>query len=135
MRAADIVSHAPFVEARVGQDAAIAELARAALIFSDNAAANLLLGTIGGPAGLTAWLRATGDRTTRLDRRETALGECGPARQRPPQPIACCFAGALGMRGTAAGAGGVKRCQPAGPSRSIGWKRTLYCIRAEPSTQ
>ena len=51
----------------------IVALCEAAVTLSDNTAANLLLGTIGGPASLTAWLRATGDGVTRLDRTEPAL--------------------------------------------------------------
>lgn len=35
---------------------------------SDNTAANLLLRQLGGPAGLTRYVRRLGDRLTRLDR-------------------------------------------------------------------
>jgi len=35
--------------------------------MSDNTAANLLLHTVGGPAGLTAYARSLGDQMTRLD--------------------------------------------------------------------
>ena len=45
-------------------------------------AGNLLLDSFGGPAGLTAWLRALGDGVTRLDRRETALNEARPGDPR-----------------------------------------------------
>ncbi len=51
----------------------IEALCAATVTVSDNAAANLLLGEIGGPPALTAWLRATGDGVTRLDRTETEL--------------------------------------------------------------
>jgi beta-lactamase class A len=40
---------------------------------SDNTAANLLLARVGGPVGLTNFLRVLGDPTTRLDRNEPAL--------------------------------------------------------------
>lgn len=51
----------------------VAALCEAAVIYSDNAAANLLLGIIGGPAGLTRFWRTIGDDTSRLDRIEPAL--------------------------------------------------------------
>lgn len=45
----------------------------AVVSFSDNTAANLLLGLIGGPSALTAFLRNLGDDVTRLDRYELEL--------------------------------------------------------------
>jgi beta-lactamase class A len=71
--AGDIVVHSPAVAPRVGGTMAVGELCEATITISDNAAANLLLREIGGPAALTRWLRATGDRVTRLDRTEPAL--------------------------------------------------------------
>jgi beta-lactamase class A len=68
-----IVAHSPFSQTRVGKSATIAELCGSAIIDSDNAAANLLLDTVGGPAGLTRFLRSIGDPVTRLDRVEPAL--------------------------------------------------------------
>jgi beta-lactamase class A len=53
----------------------VADLCQAALVRSDNTAANLLLKTIGGPAGMTRFARSIGDQVTRLDRWETALNE------------------------------------------------------------
>jgi beta-lactamase class A len=53
--------------------ASLGVLAEAAQVTSDNAAANLLLARLGGPAGFTAKLRALGDTTTRLDRNEPQL--------------------------------------------------------------
>lgn len=76
--AADIVSNSPFCEARVGGSASVAELCHATITVSDNAAANLLLRAIGGPAGFTRWLRSVGDPATRLDRWETDMGEAKP---------------------------------------------------------
>ena len=74
--AADVVSWSPVVDAADGATGlAVGELCRAAVTVSDNTAANLLLARHGGPAGLTAWLRATGDDTTRLDRNEPSLNE------------------------------------------------------------
>jgi beta-lactamase class A len=42
-------------------------------VCSDNTAANLLLETLGGPAGLTKFFRSIGDATSRLDRNEPML--------------------------------------------------------------
>jgi beta-lactamase class A len=49
---------------------------------SDNGAANLLLATLGGPEGLTALLRESGDDLTRLDRWEPALNDGPPGHER-----------------------------------------------------
>ena len=80
--AADLVPYAPFTETRVGKTATIAELCEAAVTLSDNAAANLLLTTIGGPVGLTRFIREQGDHVTRLDRIEPALNEAKPGDPR-----------------------------------------------------
>ena len=53
----------------------VAALCAAAIEHSDNTAANLLLGTVGGPAGVTSYLRGIGDPVTRLDRYEPALND------------------------------------------------------------
>ena len=76
--AGDIVGHSPFCEKRVGGTASVGELCHATITVSDNAAANLLLRTIGGPAGFTRRLRAFGDPVTRLDRWETIMSEATP---------------------------------------------------------
>jgi beta-lactamase class A len=70
----DIVPHSPRTEPQLAQGfLTVADLTAAIIEVSDNTAANLLLGLIGGPAGLTAGLRAFGDETTRLDRYEIEL--------------------------------------------------------------
>jgi len=51
----------------------VADLCEASMTWSDNTAANLLLSSIGGPEGLTRYLRSIGDATTRLDRMEPDL--------------------------------------------------------------
>ena len=80
--ARDIVPVSPVTGQHVGQSMTVAELCRATMIFSDNAAANLLLPLIGGPPGIGAFARTLGDRATRLDRMETDLGECTPGDPR-----------------------------------------------------
>ena len=60
----------------------MAELCAAAVTLSDNTAGNLLLDSFGGPPALTAFARALGDTTTRLDRREPALNDVPPGDAR-----------------------------------------------------
>ena len=72
----DLVSWSPGTEAYTGgRGMTVAALCEAAVTQSDNTAANLLLKSFGGPAGLTAFLRSIGDKATRLDRYEPALNE------------------------------------------------------------
>lgn len=79
---ADYVSHSPTVEKHFGGTLTIAELCEATITLSDNAAANLLLPLVGGPAGLTAFLRGLGDGVTRLDRIEPMMSEAAPGDPR-----------------------------------------------------
>lgn len=53
----------------------VAALSEAILTVSDNAAANLLLTRVGGPAALTAWLRSIGDTATSVNRTEPTLNQ------------------------------------------------------------
>lgn len=72
----DLLDYAPVVKKNLKRGRmSMAELAAAAIEVSDNSAANLLLPMIGGPEGLTRFLRAHGDDVTRLDRTEPALNE------------------------------------------------------------
>ena len=69
-----IVSHSPVTGAlTAGERISVAALCDAAITQSDNTAANRLLRLVGGPAGLTRFLRAHGDESTRLDRYEVEL--------------------------------------------------------------
>ncbi len=70
-----LLFNSPLTEPHAGGTMTVAALCQAALTRSDNTAANLLLGTIGGPAGLTGFSRSLGDTVTRLDRIETSLNE------------------------------------------------------------
>ncbi|MGK6319186.1 class A beta-lactamase [Sphingomonas sp. DT-204] len=79
---ADIVSHSPVVERRVGDAMTLAELCHATMTESDNGAANLLLPLVGGPAGVTRFARTLGDKVTRLDRYEPILNEAAPGDPR-----------------------------------------------------
>jgi beta-lactamase class A len=78
-----VVTYSPLTESQVGGEGmTLAALCEAAIVISDNTAGNLLLEPLGGPAGMTAWLRSLGDRTTRLDRIEPALNEAAPGDPR-----------------------------------------------------
>ncbi|MGR6465734.1 class A beta-lactamase [Rhizobium sp. PAMB 3182] len=74
----------PVAEKRVGgAGMTIAELCEAAVCWSDNTAANLLLKRFGGPKALTAFFRSIGDSASRLDRMEPGLNyHEGPDDQR-----------------------------------------------------
>jgi beta-lactamase class A len=83
IRKEDLVGYAPVTEKHVGgAGMTMSELCEAAVTMSDNGAANLLLASIGGPAGWTAYVRTLGDEVTRLDRNEPGLNECAPGDPR-----------------------------------------------------
>lgn len=78
-----LVTYSPVTQSRTGPPGmTVAELCHAAVAVSDNTAANLLLATLGGPGGLTAFVRSLGDRHTRLDRIEPELNEATPGDPR-----------------------------------------------------
>jgi beta-lactamase class A len=78
-----LLDYAPIAKAHVGEGAmTVADLCAAAIDWSDNTAANLVLQTIGGPAGFTAFARSLGDTVTRLDRNEPSLNESLPGDPR-----------------------------------------------------
>ncbi|MFK3971706.1 class A beta-lactamase [Pseudomonas sp. NPDC087358] len=71
-----LVPYSPTTEKHVdGKGLSVGSICEAAVTLSDNTAANLLLDSFAGPPALTAWLRASGDQVTRLDRREPELNE------------------------------------------------------------
>ncbi|SPJ34966.1 class A beta-lactamase [Kushneria phyllosphaerae] len=76
VKTSDLTGWTPITEKHLGGPGmTIAELCQAAVAWSDNAAANLLIERLGGPADITAFLRSIGDITTRLDRTEPTLNE------------------------------------------------------------
>ena len=77
-----LVTYSPVTEKHVATGMTLAELCEAAITLSDNTAGNLLLAAIGGPEGLTAFMRTLGDDVTRLDRIETELNEARPGDPR-----------------------------------------------------
>ena len=57
----------------------ISKLCAAALQYSDNTSANLLMKVLGGPSAVTAYARSIGNAEFRLDRWETELNTCIPS--------------------------------------------------------
>jgi beta-lactamase class A len=79
----DILAWAPVTKKYLPEGGMTLEaLCFAAIAYSDNTAGNLLLQTLGGPAGLTAYARSLGDNMTRLDRMEPDLNDVLPRDER-----------------------------------------------------
>jgi beta-lactamase class A len=73
---ADLLEYAPIARQHVGEGAMpVSELCAAAIEYSDNTAANLLLREMGGPPALTRFARSLDDAVTSLDRNEPALND------------------------------------------------------------
>ncbi|MFE3453934.1 class A beta-lactamase [Nonomuraea sp. NPDC059194] len=79
---ADLKPNSPVTEKHVKDGLSVARLCEAAITLSDNTAGNMLLKQIGGPAGLTAYLRTLKDPISRLDRWETELNDWSPKERR-----------------------------------------------------
>jgi beta-lactamase class A len=81
--ATEILEYAPVTKEHLKEGGmALGALCEAAIAQSDNTAGNLLLDTIGGPAGVTKFARSLGDRITRLDRKEPELNSAIPGDER-----------------------------------------------------
>jgi beta-lactamase class A len=70
---ADLLAVSPVTMANVAKGLSVEALCAAVIHVSDNTAANLLLERLGGPSQITAFFRAIGDSTSRLDRNELSL--------------------------------------------------------------
>ncbi len=73
-----LITHSPVTEKHVDGGMTVGELCEATVTQSDNAAANLLLDTFGGPKALTAFLRGLGDKVTRCDGYEPGINVVKP---------------------------------------------------------
>lgn len=74
-----LVDYSPVTKDRIQpKTMTLGELCAAAVIYSDNTAANLVFDHIGGPQGLTTFLREMNDLVTRSDRTEPTLNEAVP---------------------------------------------------------
>jgi len=81
--AKEILEYAPVTKEHLKDGGmTLGALCAAAIEQSDNTAGNLLLNAIGGPAGLTNFVRTLGDRVTRLDRIEPELNSAIPGDER-----------------------------------------------------
>ena len=77
---ADLQEYAPVAKANVDRGGMTLEtICAGAIEVSDNTCANLILDALGGPQGVTNFVRDLGDQTTRLDRTEPTLNRPGPA--------------------------------------------------------
>jgi len=90
--AKEILEYAPVTKEHLKDGGmTLGALCAAAIEQSDNTAGNLLLNAIGGPAGLTNFLRTLGDRATHLGRIEPELNSAIPGDERDTTtPAAIC---------------------------------------------
>jgi beta-lactamase class A len=81
-RAADLRDNSPVTRKHLATGMPLRDLIAAALQYSDNTAADLMLNRLGGPGGLQDALRALGDTTTHCDRTEPSLNDVVPGEVR-----------------------------------------------------
>lgn len=74
----DLLPNSPITGKHLEEGMTVSALCAATMQYSDNAAANLLMKILGGPAAVTAFARSIGDQTFRLDRWETELNSAIP---------------------------------------------------------
>ncbi len=76
---ADLQSYGPVAKQHVAEGSmTLGDLCAAAIEWSDNTAANLILRELGGPSTVTQYARGIGDPVTRLDRNEPTLNTAIP---------------------------------------------------------
>jgi len=79
----DLLDYAPVAKQHVESGRlSVGALCGAAVVWSDNTAANLLLTQLGGPKAVTDYARSLGDKVTRLDRMEPELNRVAPGDPR-----------------------------------------------------
>jgi beta-lactamase class A len=78
----DLARYSPISEKHVDDGMTVAELCAAALQYSDNTSANLLMKILGGPSAVTAFARSIGNSEFHLDRWETELNTAIPGDPR-----------------------------------------------------
>ena len=69
----DLLAVSPATTRNLATGMTVEALCEAAIVYSDNTAASLLIASVGGPSGVTNFWRSLGDKTSRLDRVEPAL--------------------------------------------------------------
>jgi beta-lactamase class A len=80
--AGDLVEYSPITAQHVSAGMTLRAIMAAALDYSGNTAANLLLNQLGGPRRLQEALRRLGDTTTDADRTEPTLNDATPGDPR-----------------------------------------------------
>jgi beta-lactamase class A len=80
--AGEILDYAPVAKKHAGRTMTLFDLCAAAMAWSDNTAANLILKGLGGPAEATAFVRSLGDESTRIDRMEPDANIISPGDPR-----------------------------------------------------
>ncbi|MCI4066351.1 class A beta-lactamase [Micromonospora sp. R77] len=78
----DLVTYSPITEQHVAEGMTLRAIVDAAVRYSDNTAANLMLRRLGGPQKFEKELREIGDKVTDPARYETALNEARPGDRR-----------------------------------------------------
>lgn len=81
-RGSDLVDYSPITSQHVRTGMTLQAVMQAALEYSDNTAANLLLEQLGGPHQVQQELRGLGDTTTNADRNEPSLNDATPGDTR-----------------------------------------------------
>lgn len=81
-KSSDLVEYSPVTSEHVATGMTLEAVMEAALEYSDNTAANLLLQQLGGPHQLQQALRGIGDPTTNSDRNEPSLNNATPGDSR-----------------------------------------------------
>ncbi|MDR6887220.1 MULTISPECIES: class A beta-lactamase [Variovorax] len=74
----DLLPNSPITGKHLEEGMTVSAMCAATIQYSDNAAANLLMKILGGPAAVTAYARSIGDQAFRLDRWETELNSAIP---------------------------------------------------------
>ncbi|MFI0186758.1 class A beta-lactamase [Streptomyces sp. NPDC017082] len=110
----DLLPNSPRTAEQVATGMTVADLCAAAIQYSDNAAGNLLLREIGGPAGLTRFYRSLGDEVSRLDRWEPELNTAVPG---DPRDTTTAAAAAASLERVALG----RALADADRERLVGW--------------
>ncbi|QUM76713.1 class A beta-lactamase [Moritella sp. 24] len=75
IKAEELIPWSPVTKTFVNNTITVAKACEATMLTSDNTAANIVLQHIGGPQGVTAFLREIGDEESQLDRIEPELNE------------------------------------------------------------
>ena len=100
--ASAILAYAPVAKRNLARGfMTVAQLCEAAIEYSDNTAANLLLEASGGPSAVTHFARSLGDTVTRLDRIEPELNSAIPGDPRDtttPRAMVSDLRAILGVR-------------------------------------